>query len=175
MTKAKAKTKTKTKQAPPPETIPADSLMIIAAFRYCLGRQTYIVRDCTDWVARYWNEMPKQARTIIARDLDEAFADDDRDRANGSAYKRLGWECDRAAWNHVRRLYRRPHCVQCDRKELPDAAISVVHVDGEVSCTDCNDNKCIVCREPFRTGETIVPVMRKARHPGCLELGASND
>ena len=31
-----------------------DHLMIIAATRYCLGRMTYIVSDCADWLIKIW-------------------------------------------------------------------------------------------------------------------------
>jgi len=81
-----------------------DDLMAIAAFRYCLGRMTYIVSDCADWLIEQWENLSPSARSIIKRDLEEAFAQDDEDRANGNKYKNLGHDCDRQQWERVRRL-----------------------------------------------------------------------
>lgn len=152
------------------DTIPADHLMIIAAFRYCLGRQTYIVAHCRDWLSDNWHSIPENTRGIIQRDLEEAFADDDNSRAAGEKHHRLGMDFDRGAWAHIRRLYRRPSCCQCGKAELADENISIVHLDGEVSCKACYDHTCMVCRKKFNTGDTFVPVGRKARHPGCGEV-----
>ncbi len=152
------------------DTIPADHLMIVAAFRYCLGRQTYIVRHCAEWLHANWKIIPEKSRAIIERDLEEAFADDDKSRAAGDTHHRLGMDFDRGAWAWLRRLYRKPTCCQCGKAELADGTISIVHLDGEVSCNACYDHACMVCGKRFRTGDTFVPVGRKARHPGCGEV-----
>lgn len=80
-------------------------LMVIAAVRYCTGRSTYIVGDCADWLIRLWPSLPEGTRTVIRRDIDEAFARDDADRAAGSEYKALGHDWDRADWERVRALW----------------------------------------------------------------------
>lgn len=79
-----------------------DDLMAIAAFRYCLGRMTYIVSDCADWLIQQWPNISKQAQAIIRRDLEEAFQRDDADRLNNSIHKALGHDCDRNEWERVR-------------------------------------------------------------------------
>lgn len=79
-----------------------DDLMAIAAFRYCLGRQTYIVSYCADWLIEQWPNFSDRARSIIRRELDEAFSQDDEQRAGESDYKRLGHDCDRKEWERVR-------------------------------------------------------------------------
>ena len=81
-------------------------LMVIAAFRYCLGRQTYIVNDCTDWLISIWPQLRDKAKKVIQRDLEEAFARDDDARAEGQTYRLLGMDCDRRDWERIRQLWR---------------------------------------------------------------------
>ena len=80
-------------------------LMAVAAVRYCLGRQTYIVGECTDWLVQIWPHLIESAREIIRRDVEEAFERDDLQRADGLTYKALGDDCDRERWERVRRLW----------------------------------------------------------------------
>lgn len=84
-----------------------DHLMVIAAFRYCLGRMTYIVSDCADWLVANWESFPPKVRAIIERELESEFKRDDEYRAGGPDrhYKPLGHDCDRKQWEKVRRLY----------------------------------------------------------------------
>lgn len=82
-----------------------DHLMVIAATRYCLGRMTYIVGDCADWLVKLWPLLGDPTRAIIRRDIEEAFRRDDDDRAAGRDYKALGHDCDRAEWAKVRGLW----------------------------------------------------------------------
>lgn len=82
-----------------------DHLMVIAATRYCLGRMTYIVADCADWLIKIWPLLSADTRNIIQRDIDEAFARDDEDREAGRQYTALGHDCDRAEWARVRALW----------------------------------------------------------------------
>lgn len=90
-----------------PATYPAGrhDLMIVAAVRYCLGRMTYIVSDCADWLIEIWPALPENTRKIIQRDVEEAFARDDADREAGRDYKTLGHDCDRREWERVRKLW----------------------------------------------------------------------
>ena len=53
----------------------------------------------------------ESTKTIIKRDIEEAFAEDDRDSAglNGAiGYKRLGMDMDRREWERVRKLWGSP-------------------------------------------------------------------
>jgi hypothetical protein len=83
---------------------PADSaawgrgqLMVTAAFRYCLGRQTYIVRDCVDWLLTILPRLEHGTRSILRRDLEAAY----RDAAEGRPA--LGDErIDRPEWERLR-------------------------------------------------------------------------
>jgi len=82
-----------------------DDLMAIAAARYCLGRRTYITSDCSEWLIAQWPNIKPSARAVIQRDIEDEFKRDDDARANGAAYKPLGWDCDRAVWQKVRELW----------------------------------------------------------------------
>ena len=83
-----------------------NALMVTAAFRYCCGRQTYIVGACADWLIENWAKFPKNVRDVIQRDLEETFTQDDEARKNlNSTYKPLGWDCDRKEWERVRALW----------------------------------------------------------------------
>ena len=75
-----------------------NDLMVTAAFRYCLGRCTYIVSDCVDWLKDIWPTIQDGAKYAIIRELKEAIQKDDEDRAEGREHKTLGHDCDRAAW-----------------------------------------------------------------------------
>lgn len=86
-----------------------DDLMALAAVRYCLGRMSYIVGDCCDWLRVAWPALKPSIRTIIARDIDEAFARDDEARERGDQYKPLGMDMDRAQWAAVRGLWQAPN------------------------------------------------------------------
>lgn len=78
-----------------------DDLMVTAAFRYCLGRQTYIVGECTAWLIRIWPTLSERARIIIQRELEQAFYD----ASAGLGYLPLGADCDRKEWEKVRNLW----------------------------------------------------------------------
>ena len=80
-------------------------LMVLAAFRYCLGRMTYISGVCADWLVDKWPELPPRSRALIRTELDRAFERDDEDRATGASLKALGWDCDRREWEKVRALW----------------------------------------------------------------------
>ena len=91
-------------------------LMVISAFRYCLGRLTYISGACADWLVDKWPELPPHSRALIRTELDRAFALDDEDRATGASFKALGWDCDRESWEKVRALWagEQPPAQPCD-------------------------------------------------------------
>lgn len=80
-------------------------LMATAAVRYCLGRMSYIVGDCADWLIAEWQSIEEGARRTIQRDVEEAFTRDDEARERGDEYKPLGMDCDRASWERVRELW----------------------------------------------------------------------
>ena len=62
-----------------------NDLMIMAAFRYCLGRQTYIVSTCISWLRDIWEDLQEGCQNTILRDIAQALMED-------SAGSRMDWE-----------------------------------------------------------------------------------
>ena len=84
-----------------------NDLMVIAAFRYCCGRKSYIVGVCADWLIEQWPNISGNAKAVIQRDLEEDFKRDDDARAveaRGHSLP-LGNDCDRRDWERVRNLW----------------------------------------------------------------------
>jgi hypothetical protein len=88
-----------------PEAYGRDHLMVIAAVRYCLGRSTYIVGDCADWLIPLWPSLPENVRKVLQRDIEQQFTRDDVARADGWEHKPLGADMDRREWERVRALW----------------------------------------------------------------------
>jgi hypothetical protein len=84
------------------KTYGRSGLMIIAAVRYCIGRRTYIVSDCADWILANWGDWPENVKTIIQRDLENEF----ERAAQNPDWKPLGDDCDKREWEKVRALWR---------------------------------------------------------------------
>ena len=80
-----------------------DDLMVMAAFRYCLGRRTYIVSHCVEWFIKHWDNLESGTRYRIERELCEEIVSDNRAREREADYLPLGDDCDRESWV---RLYR---------------------------------------------------------------------
>ena len=76
------------------------------AVRYCLGRQSYAVDDCSRWLCSIWDRLDQEARNLIRRDIEEQFRRDDAARENGNASGLpLGMDMDRKSWERVRALW----------------------------------------------------------------------
>jgi hypothetical protein len=86
--------------------------MVIGSFRYCLGRMTYVVRECANWLCQNWDDLNDNVKALIERELESEFRRDDRARERGETgvgFGRslpLGMDCDRDEWERVRALYR---------------------------------------------------------------------
>ncbi len=86
-------------------------LMAMASFRYCLGRMTYIVNECVDWIIPNWDNFHPSIRVLIERELEDEFIRDDdmrqerADASGGDSYLPLGHDCDRRQWERVRELW----------------------------------------------------------------------
>ena len=85
--------------------------LYVGATRYYLGRMTYAVGGMCDVLIEAWPELPSDVRAVIERDVEEAFALDDRQWAedvNTSGRNRaLGMNQDRKQWERVRALWRK--------------------------------------------------------------------
>lgn len=53
-----------------------DQLMVMAAHRYCLGRQSYIVSSCIAWLRAHWGQLDLETRNVILRDTIEALIEE---------------------------------------------------------------------------------------------------
>ncbi|WP_088255567.1 hypothetical protein [Fimbriiglobus ruber] len=71
---------------------PLDSEIVFYAFRYCLGRQTYAVSTCADYLVDRWGELQERDRELIVKEIRKALAE-------GKA----GAACDVESWQSVLR------------------------------------------------------------------------
>ena len=77
--------------------------LLIGTTRYYLGRMTIAANYFAKYeLAKAWPLIPLHTRTILQRNIEEAFQRDDKARADGLQYFPLGMDCDRAAWQTVR-------------------------------------------------------------------------
>ncbi|WP_088256952.1 hypothetical protein [Fimbriiglobus ruber] len=71
---------------------PLDSEIVFYAFRYCLGRQTYAVSTCADYLVARWGELQERDRELIVKEIRKALAEG-----------RAGAACDVESWEKVLR------------------------------------------------------------------------
>lgn len=64
--------------------------LIISAFRYALGRKTYIVSDTCDLIINHWEYLSKHEKKLICEEIEHAIE-------HGMA----GMSCDMACWEEV--------------------------------------------------------------------------
>ncbi len=81
--------------------------LLIAAQRYYQGRRTIAAANFAEELAKAWPTIPEHTRSVIKRDLTDAFKDDDKARARGETCRPLGMDCDREAWERVRQAWSR--------------------------------------------------------------------
>lgn len=126
--------------------------LIIGAQRYYIGRMT-IAANCfaQSELAAAWPHLPAGTRSVMQRGIEEEFLRDDEARAEGSNYKPLGWDCDRAAWAKVREhwhgkdvplaphvptrteIVRRLGLLAAQMQELGEAMVYVGGFDGRMA------------------------------------------
>jgi len=49
------------------------NFLVLCAFRYCLGRRTYIVSTCVDFLFDYWAQLDKNTQKLIAEEMRDAL------------------------------------------------------------------------------------------------------
>ena len=69
---------------------PDDALVLIAAFRYALGRRTYIVEYVVDFIVNNWDELETSDRNLIIKEILDA-----KDKGH------VGHDCDWKSWQRV--------------------------------------------------------------------------
>lgn len=83
-----------------------NSELVFWSFRYFLGRMTASTCDFATKLAVVYPHLPSQIRNLIKKELESAFEKDDKQRAEGrNHYMELGHDCDRRAWELVRKVY----------------------------------------------------------------------
>lgn len=50
-----------------------DQLMVLAAHRYCLGRQSYPVGSCLNWLRETWDQFEANTKFVVLRDTYEGL------------------------------------------------------------------------------------------------------
>lgn len=74
-----------------------DQLMCIAAFRYSLGRSSYIVSCCQEWLQVHWNQLTKETQNVIVRDIGDFLLDEHRFPVDNKSWQiLLRW-----IWNNI--------------------------------------------------------------------------
>lgn len=83
----------------------ATDMVWLGAFKYWCGRRTIAVGVFVETLIAAWPNLSERVHKGIQRDLEQAFAEDEKSRADNSIYKPLGDDCDRALWERVRKLW----------------------------------------------------------------------
>lgn len=77
----------------------------VGAMRYYLGRQSYAVEDFCKMLINEWTNLDMMTKSIIIRDIEEAFERDDMSRKMNDRYRSLGADIDRVSWERVRKMW----------------------------------------------------------------------
>lgn len=80
-------------------------LMVMAAHQYCLGRRSYIVESCIEWLRLWWTKFERRTQEVIVRDTIEALQDNragsDSDTIVWKAFADWAWkqlDAESQAW-----------------------------------------------------------------------------
>lgn len=73
-------------------------ILFHSAFRYALGRMTYIVSDMAQLIWDNWAQIPKHSQSLIIKELTDAIATHEGQAAEGQEFKRLGMDMDYDVW-----------------------------------------------------------------------------
>ena len=85
----------------------AQSRITFYAFRYCLGRMTYVVSDFCEYATANIRYIWTHDLELMDKEITEAQEHDDTPPAGKSFWgKRLGMDCDRADWLKLRGVIR---------------------------------------------------------------------
>lgn len=71
----------------------SDVLILMCAFRYALGRRTYIVDVIANEIKSNWDEIPEYIRVLIHKEINEAMS---------GGY--IGDDCDKETWETILKL-----------------------------------------------------------------------
>ena len=66
-----------------------DEIMLSMAHRYCLGRSSYMVSLCINWLELHWNQLGENTQNTIIKETMDALSDN-----------MFFMDMDRTAWKH---------------------------------------------------------------------------
>lgn len=69
--------------------------MLLCSLRYCMGRQSYAVSVCCDFLREHWQEIDAKTRATMRRDLDEEL------RRYAELGQPMGADFDETAWRRL--------------------------------------------------------------------------
>ncbi len=67
-----------------------DEDILFCAFRYALGRKTYIVSVLTDEIHKQWHLLSDKTKSMIQKEIKVAIETDN-----------AGWDCDKELWETI--------------------------------------------------------------------------
>lgn len=76
--------------------------LAIQSVRYCIGRMTYAVSDCADFIRQHWQDLSQNTKNVIIRDLDEGLELHEDNVRDGREFCYLGHDCDYRTWKRLR-------------------------------------------------------------------------
>lgn len=79
--------------------------MVMCAFRYNLGRMTYSVHDCAEWLKEIWPVLPFEVHDMIIKEIDEAIVEN-----------RSGMPMDTAVWLDLKEFHRDYKATQLEKE-----------------------------------------------------------
>lgn len=77
------------------------NFMILESLRYCIGRETYVVKEWVDWAIENWKCIPEYIRVLIKQELTHRFYLDNLALENGGVTDYLGSAIDKEQWQRL--------------------------------------------------------------------------
>lgn len=71
--------------------LPDDDLLLLMAFRYALGRRTYVVSYIVGIILNNWESLEPHRRQLIKNEINE----------HKRLWGNLGHDCDEQEWNKI--------------------------------------------------------------------------
>lgn len=72
-------------------------VILVCAFRYALGRKSYMPSLIADVIRRYWDLVPARERLLIQAELSRALNEHDDENLR----RDIGWEIDVETWRRL--------------------------------------------------------------------------
>ena len=74
------------------------SIMVMAALRYALGRNSYVSGAVIDWISLHWDSLDSNTKVVIVRDVFEYLYRDYSFR-NDAQFMDIAGDYDNKEWN----------------------------------------------------------------------------